>query len=150
MKCPYCGDENLKVIDSRPVEDTNSIKRRRQCLACHKRFTTFEKIEIETITVIKKDRTRQIYDRSKIEHGIIQSCHKLPVSMSQIERVVDDIEARIYALGVREIESSVIGEFVMDKLMDLDKVAYVRFACIYREFKDVDTFMNELLKISKK
>ena len=150
MRCPYCGEENLKVIDSRPVEDMNSIRRRRQCDSCGKRFTTYEKIEIESIMVIKKDKTRQLYDRSKIEFGIIQSCHKLPVSRSQIERAVDEIESKIYSLGVREIESSVIGEFVMDKLIDLDEVAYVRFACIYREFKDVNTFMNELQKLLKK
>jgi transcriptional repressor NrdR len=150
MRCPYCGEENLKVIDSRPVEDTNSIRRRRQCVCCGKRFTTYEKVEIESITVIKKDRARQLYDRSKIELGIIQSCHKLPVSMSQIERAVDEIEAKIYALGLREIESTAIGEIVMDKLIDLDEVAYVRFACIYREFKDVNTFMNELQKLLNK
>ena len=140
MRCPYCGEENLKVIDSRPVEDMNSIRRRRQCDSCGKRFTTYEKIEIESIMVIKKDKTRQLYDRSKIEFGIIQSCHKLPVSRSQIERAVDEIESKIYSLG----------EFVMDKLIDLDEVAYVRFACIYREFKDVNTFMNELQKLLKK
>lgn len=150
MRCPYCGDENLKVIDSRPVEDTNSIRRRRQCVSCGKRFTTYEKVEAESITVIKKDKTRQLYDRSKIEKGIMQSCHKLPVSVSQIDRAVDEIEGRIYGLGIREIESSVIGEFVMDKLIELDEVAYVRFACIYREFKDVNTFMKELQKLLKK
>lgn len=150
MRCPYCGEENLKVIDSRPVEDTNSIRRRRQCAACGKRFTTYEKVEGETVTVIKKDKTRQLYDRSKIESGIIQSCHKLPVSMSQIEETVDQIEARIYSMGLREIESSVIGEMVMDKLKEIHEVAYVRFACIYREFKDVNTFMQELQKLLKK
>ena len=150
MKCPYCGEENLKVIDSRSVEDTNSIRRRRQCASCGKRFTTYEKVEAEAITVIKKDKTRQLYDRSKIESGIIQSCHKLPVSMSQIERAVDEIEGKIYSLGMREIDSSTIGEIVMDKLKELDEVAYVRFACIYREFKDVNTFMNELQKLLKK
>ncbi len=150
MKCPYCGDENLKVIDSRPVEDNNSIRRRRQCVACGKRFTTYEKIDTEAVTVIKKDKTRQLFDRSKIEHGIIQSCHKLPVSMSQIERAVDEIEAKVYALGMREVPSSTIGEIVMDKMREIDEVAYVRFACIYREFRDVNDFITELERMLKK
>lgn len=150
MRCPYCGEENLKVIDSRPVEDANSIRRRRECTACRKRFTTYEKIETETITVIKKDKTRQLYDSSKIESGIIRSCHKLPVSMSQIQRAVEEIESKIYALGVREVDSATIGEIVMDKLKELNEVAYVRFACIYREFKDVNDFMQELQKMVKK
>ena len=150
MKCKFCGNLDSKVIDSRLNENGTSVRRRRECSKCGKRFTTYEKIEIESIMVIKKDKTRQLYDRSKIEFGIIQSCHKLPVSRSQIERAVDEIESKIYSLGVREIESSVIGEFVMDKLIDLDEVAYVRFACIYREFKDVNTFMNELQKLLKK
>lgn len=149
MKCPYCGCEGSRVIDSRPSEDLNAIRRRRQCDACGKRFTTYEKIEAEPLTVSKKDKTRQTYDRNKIRHGIVQSCHKLPVSMDQIDQAVDEIEAKIYNLGLREVETSQIGEIVMDKIKDLDEVAYVRFAAIYREFKDVNTFMNELKKLLK-
>ncbi len=149
MKCPYCGCEGSRVIDSRPSEDLNAIRRRRQCDACGKRFTTYEKIEAEPLTVIKKDKRRQTYDRNKIRHGIVQSCHKLPISMDQIDQAVDEIEAKIYNLGLREVETSQIGEIVMDKIKDLDEVAYVRFAAIYREFKDVNTFMNELKKLLK-
>lgn len=148
MKCPYCGNEGSRVIDSRPAEN-NAIRRRRECDDCGKRFTTYEKIETESLTVIKKDKARQIYDRNKIRHGIVQSCHKLPISMNQIDKAVDEIETRIFSLGLREVESSVIGEIVMDKLKDLDEVAYVRFAAIYREFKDVNTFMSELKKLLK-
>ena len=142
MRCPYCGSENSRVVDSRPAEDNNAIRRRRQCDECGKRFTTYEKIETEPLSVIKKDKTRQLYDRSKIRNGIVQSCHKLSVSMGQIE-------TKIYNMGTREVESSVIGEMVMDKLKDLNEVAYVRFAAIYREFKDVNTFMSELKKLLK-
>ena len=142
MRCPYCGSENSRVIDSRHSEDNNSIRRRRQCDDCSKRFTTYEKIETEPLSVIKKDKTRQMYDRSKIKAGIVQSCHKLPISMGQIDQIVDE-------LGQREVESSLIGEIVMDKLKELNEVAYVRFAAIYREFKDVNTFMSELKKLLK-
>lgn len=149
MRCPYCGSENSRVVDSRPAEDNNAIRRRRQCDECGKRFTTYEKIETEPLSVIKKDKTRQFYDRSKIRNGIVQSCHKLPVSMGQIEAAIDEIETKIYNMGTREVETSVIGEMVMDKLKDLNEVAYVRFAAIYREFKDVNTFMSELKKLLK-
>ncbi len=149
MKCPYCGSESSRVIDSRPAEDNNAIRRRRQCDDCSKRFTTYEKIETEPLSVIKKDKTRQLYDRNKIRHGIVQSCHKLPISMEQIDKAVDEIETKIFNLGLREVETSQIGEIVMDKIKDLDEVAYVRFAAIYREFKDVNTFMNELKKLLK-
>lgn len=149
MKCPYCGSESSRVIDSRPAEDNNAIRRRRQCDDCVKRFTTYEKIETEPLTVIKKDKTRQLYDRSKIRFGIVQSCHKLPISMNQIDKAVDEIEAKIFGLGLREVDTSKIGEIVMDKIKDLDEVAYVRFAAIYREFKDVNTFMSELKKLLK-
>ena len=124
-------------------------RRRRQCDECGKRFTTYEKIETEPLSVIKKDKTRQLYDRNKIRNGIVQSCHKLPVSMGQIEAAIDEIETKIYNMGTREVETSVIGEMVMDKLKDLNEVAYVRFAAIYREFKDVNTFMSELKKLLK-
>ena len=147
MKCPFCLHDNTKVIDSRPVDDNNSIRRRRECEKCGKRFTTYEKIETIPLIVIKKDNTREPYDRSKIESGIIRSCHKRPVSVEQIEQAVDDIENRIFNMELKEIKSSEIGEIVMERLMDLEAVAYVRFASVYREFKDVNTFMNELKKI---
>ncbi|MDD5948517.1 MAG: transcriptional regulator NrdR [Lachnospiraceae bacterium] len=150
MKCPFCAHENTKVIDSRPADDNNSIRRRRECEKCGKRFTTYEKIESIPLVVIKKDNTRETYDRSKIERGILRSCHKRPVSVGEIERAVDDIENRIFNMELKEIESSVIGEIVMERLMDLEEVAYVRFASVYREFKDVNTFMNEIKKILSK
>jgi transcriptional repressor NrdR len=135
------------VIDSRPADDNCSIRRRRQCDICGKRFTTYEKVETIPLIVIKKDKNREVYDRSKIESGLLKSCHKRPVSYKQIEKCVEEIETEIFNKEVREIESTVIGEIVMDKIKDLDAVAYVRFASIYREFKDVNTFMDELKKI---
>ena len=147
MKCPFCAHENTKVIDSRPADDNNSIRRRRECEKCGKRFTTYEKIESIPLVVIKKDNGRETYDRSKIEKGILRSCHKRPVSVEQIEKTVDNIENRVFNMELKEIESSVIGEIVMEELMDLEEVAYVRFASVYREFKDVNTFMNEIKKI---
>lgn len=147
MKCPYCGIDNSRVIDSRPADDNNSIRRRRQCDECGKRFTTYEKVETIPLSVIKKDKTREPYDRSKIEAGIMRSCHKRPVSVEQIEQTVDAIETEIYNLEQKEVESSQIGEIVMDKLKDLEEVAYVRFASVYREFKDVGTFMEEIKKM---
>ena len=147
MKCPYCGYDNSRVIDSRPAEENNSIRRRRQCDGCGKRFTTYEKVETIPLTVIKKDKTREAYDRSKIESGIMSSCHKRPVSVEQIEKTIDAIETEIFNLELKEVESSQIGEIVMDKLKDLEEVAYVRFASVYREFKDVSTFMDELKKM---
>ena len=150
MRCPYCNEDNTRVIDSRPIEETNSIKRRRQCDKCGKRFTTFEKIEMTPLVVIKKDDNREPFDRAKIQAGIIRSCHKRPVSMEQINRLTDDIETEIYNMGEQEISSSVIGELLMNKLKDFDSVAYVRFASVYREFKDVNTFMDELKKLLDK
>lgn len=147
MKCPFCNKENTKVVDSRPAEESNSIRRRRQCDGCGQRFTTYEKIESIPLIVIKKDNNREPYDREKIEMGIIRSCHKRPVSMGKINEFVDEIENTIFNLEEKEISSSKIGEIVMDKLKDFDSVAYVRFASVYREFKDVNTFMNELKKI---
>ena len=149
MKCPFCGDENTRVIDSRPADDNSSIRRRRQCDVCGKRFTTYEKVETIPLMIIKKDRTREVYDRAKIEKGLVRSCHKRPVTMDQIEACVDAIEAEIFNLAVREVESPVVGSIVMDKIKDLDEVAYVRFASVYREFKDVNTFMDELKKLLK-
>ncbi len=144
MKCPFCGDEDTRVVDSRPVEEDNTIRRRRQCAACGKRFTTYEKSETRPLIVMKKDNNREPYDRSKLEAGIVRSCHKRPISTAQITRVVDEIETELFNKEVREIPTMVIGEIVMDKLKDLDPVAYVRFASVYREFKDVNTFMDEL------
>ena len=146
VKCPYCGKENTRVIDSRPTDDC-SIRRRRQCDACGKRFTTYEKVETIPLIVIKKDKNRETYDRSKIESGVIKSCHKRPVSAEAVTKCIDDIENTIFNMEVREIESTTIGEIVMDKIKDLDQVAYVRFASVYREFKDVNTFMDELGKL---
>lgn len=147
MKCPFCGDDNTRVIDSRPADDNEAIRRRRQCDECGKRFTTYEKVETIPLIVIKKDKNRETYDRSKIESGVVRSCYKRPVSVDQIEACVDEIENKIFNLGVREIESEKIGEIVMDQIRDLDQVAYVRFASVYRQFKDADTFMSELKKL---
>ena len=147
MKCPFCGDDNTRVIDSRPADDNEAIRRRRQCDECGKRFTTYEKVETIPLIVIKRDKNRETYDRSKIESGVVRSCHKRPVSVDQIEACVDEIESKIFNLGVREIESEKIGEIVMDQIRDLDQVAYVRFASVYRQFKDADTFMSELKKL---
>ncbi len=150
MKCPFCNKENTKVIDSRPAEDNSSIRRRRQCDECGKRFTTYEKVESIPLIVIKKDNNRESYDREKIEAGIVRSCHKRPVSISQINELVDDIENAILNMEEKEVPSSQIGELVMNKLKDFDSVAYVRFASVYREFKDIGTFMEELKKILDK
>jgi transcriptional repressor NrdR len=150
VKCPFCGKENTKVIDSRPADDNSSIRRRRQCDVCGKRFTTYEKVETIPLIVIKKDDNREPYDREKIQGGIIRSCHKRPVSANQISEMIEDIENQIFNMEEKEIDSSIIGELVMDKLRDVDQVAYVRFASVYREFKDVNTFMHEIKKILDK
>lgn len=147
MKCPFCSKDNTRVIDSRPADDNNSIRRRRQCDECQRRFTTYEKVETIPLVVIKKDNNRESYDRSKIEAGVFRSCHKRPISVDQITNLVDEVETLIFNREDKEIPSHVIGEIVMDKLKDLDPVAYVRFASVYREFKDVNTFMDELKKI---
>ena len=149
MKCPYCGEENTKVIDSRPAEENNAIRRRRQCEVCKKRFTTYEKVESIPLIVIKKDNIREPYDRSKIEAGILRSCHKRPVSYEQIVSAVEDVENAVFNMEQKEVSSAVIGELVMDRLKKFDQVAYVRFASVYREFKDVNTFMEELAKLLK-
>ena len=149
MKCPFCNQDNTRVVDSRPVDDNTAIRRRRMCDACGKRFTTYEKVETIPLIVIKKDQNREQFDRSKIEAGVLRACHKRPVSAEQIHELVDEVETEIFNLEEREIPSSVIGEIVMDKLKDLEAVAYVRFASVYREFKDVNTFMDELKKILK-
>ena len=147
MKCPFCNQDSSRVIDSRPADDNTSIRRRRECENCGKRFTTYEKVETIPLIVIKKDKNREPYDLNKIKSGIVRSCHKRPVSMEQIESTVESIENTIFNMEEKEIESMKIGEIVMDKLKDLDEVAYVRFASIYREFKDVETFMDELKKM---
>ncbi len=147
MKCPFCGDDNTRVIDSRPADDNCSIRRRRECDDCGKRFTTYEKVETIPLIIIKKDKTRETYDRSKIESGVIKSCHKRPISVEAIENCVDRIETKVFNLEHKEIDSTVIGEIVMDELKSLDEVAYVRFASVYREFKDVNIFMDELKKL---
>ena len=131
MKCPFCGHENTRVIDSRPADENNSIRRRRVCDECEKRFTTYEKVETIPLIIIKKDNNRETYDRSKIEAGVLRACHKRPISAAQITQLVDEVE------------------MVMDKLKNLEAVAYVRFASVYREFKDINTFMDELKKVLK-
>lgn len=150
MKCPFCGEDDTRVIDSRPADENMSIRRRRQCDKCQKRFTTYEKVEAIPLVVIKKDQTREPYDRTKIEKGVFRSCHKRPISVPQMNHLVDQVEAKVFGKEEREIPSSYIGELVMRYLEELDAVAYVRFASIYREFKDVDTFMEELKKILDK
>lgn len=147
MKCPFCGEENTKVIDSRPTDDNSSIRRRRRCEKCKKRFTTYEKLETIPLVIIKKDEAREPYDRSKIERGVFRSCIKRPISVDQINELVDSVESAVFNLGEKEVPSSRIGEILMDKLKDLDSVAYVRFASVYRDFKDVSTFMDEIKKI---
>lgn len=146
MRCPFCNKDNSKVVDSRPVEDTNSIRRRRMCESCGKRFTTYEKVETIPLSVIKKDQTREQYDRAKIQDGILRACYKRPIPVEKIESLMDSIEGDIFDTADKEISSTRIGEIVMEHLKDLDAVAYVRFASVYREFKDVSTFMDELKK----
>ena len=147
MKCPFCSHENTRVIDSRPADENNSIRRRRVCDECGKRFTTYEKVETIPLIVIKKDNNRETYDRSKIEAGILRACHKRPISVDQINSLVDSVETSVFNREEKEISSGVIGEIVMNKLKDLDTVAYVRFASVYREFKDINTFLDELKKV---
>ena len=147
MRCPYCNQDNTRVVDSRPVEENNSIRRRRMCDACGRRFTTYEKVETIPMIVIKKDQNREQYDRGKIEAGILRACYKRPVPVERINSTIDAIEAKIFNTEDREISSSKIGEIVMEELKNLDEVAYVRFASVYREFKDVNTFMKELSKL---
>ena len=147
MKCPFCSHENTRVIDSRPADENNSIRRRRLCDECGKRFTTYEKVETIPLIVIKKDNNRETYDRSKIEAGILRACHKRPISVDQINQLVDAVETSVFNREEKEISSGIIGEMVMNKLKDLDTVAYVRFASVYREFKDINTFLDELKKV---
>ena len=150
MKCPFCGYEESKVIDSRPTDEGEKIRRRRECISCAKRFTTYEIIETVPIVVVKKDKSRQAFDRVKLFNGMLRACEKRPVSIDQIEKVVTDIETELQNSLDREVTSVHIGELVMDKLKELDEVAYVRFASVYRQFKDINTFMDELTKLLSK
>ena len=149
MKCPYCGFAESKVIDSRPTDEGTSIRRRRECIRCQKRFTTYEKLETISLAVIKRDLSRQQYDRNKVLGGIMRACEKRPVSLTQMEKIVDDIEGDLYQAMVREVESNTIGEKVMERLKELDEVAYVRFASVYKRFDDIHTFMDELKELIK-
>ena len=144
MKCMYCGCEDSKVIDSRSTEDGKSIRRRRECSNCGKRFTTFETIEIVPFLVVKRDGTRQSYDRTKLKKGILRSCEKRPISMAQIDQIVESVEKQLYNSLEQEITSSKIGDLVMEELKPLDEVAYIRFAAVYRQFKDSATFFEEM------
>ncbi|NMB07103.1 MAG: transcriptional repressor NrdR [Tissierellia bacterium] len=147
MKCPFCDYYESKVIDSRPTDEGQAIRRRRECIRCAKRFTTYEKIEKMPLLIVKKDGTRESYDRNKVLNGILKACEKRPVSLETIEKMVDDIEKNLYNSLDKEITSQHIGEMIMNKLKDIDEVAYVRFASVYRQFKDLNTFMEELKKI---
>ncbi len=147
MKCPYCGYEESKVIDSRPADEGERIRRRRECLSCGKRFTTHEVIETVPIIVVKRDKSREVFDRNKLRSGILHACEKRPVSIDQVEKIVDTIESSLQASLDREVTSGKIGELAMDQLKNVDEVAYVRFASVYRQFKDINTFMEELNKL---
>lgn len=147
MRCPYCEYENSKVIDSRHTEDGHAIRRRRECESCGKRFTTYEKIEEIILMVIKKDGRREAFDRGKLLNGIIRACEKRPVSLAQMEKIVDGIERGLNNMMEKEVKSQFIGELVMDQLKDVDEVAYVRFASVYRQFTDVSTFVSEIEKL---
>ena len=147
MKCPYCGHPESKVIDSRPADENASIRRRRECLSCARRFTTYETVESLPIMVIKKDGSRQSFDRQKVLRGMIRACEKRPVALAELERIADEIEQELQNSMEREIRTEVIGEKVMERLRKVDQVAYVRFASVYRQFKDIDTFMAELNKL---
>ena len=144
MKCPYCGYEESKVIDSRPADEGERIRRRRECLSCAKRFTTHEVIETVPIIVVKRDKSREVFDRNKLRAGILHACEKRPVSIDQVEKIVDTIESSLQASLDREVTSGKIGELTMDQLKNVDEVAYVRFASVYKQFKDVNAFMEEL------
>ncbi len=150
MKCPYCDYVESKVIDSRPTDEHEAIRRRRECLQCGKRFTTYEKIESIPLMVVKKDGSRQMFDGQKLLNGIMRACEKRPVPMGDMERLVDEIETAAQNLMEREIKSETLGEMVMDKLKDIDGVAYVRFASVYREFRDLNTFVDEVNKLLKR
>lgn len=147
MKCPYCGYAESKVIDSRPAEEGTTIRRRRECLACNRRFTTYEIMERLPIVVVKRDGSRQSFDKVKVMNGMIRACEKRPVPLSALELVADEIESELQSSLEREVSTTEIGEMVMKRLKNLDEVAYVRFASVYRQFKDINTFMDELTKL---
>ena len=147
MKCPYCGYSESKVIDSRPTDEGERIRRRRECLNCATRFTTYEVIETVPVVVVKKDKSREAFDRNKLLNGLLRACEKRPVPLETLERIVDEIETLLQNSLDREVPSTLIGTYAMDKLKKVDEVAYVRFASVYREFKDINTFMDELNKI---
>ena len=147
MKCPYCGYSESKVIDSRPTDEGERIRRRRECLNCAKRFTTYEVIETVPVVVVKKDKSREAFDRNKLLNGLLRACEKRPVPLETLERIVDEIETLLQNSLDREVPSTLIGTYAMDKLKKVDEDAYVRFASVYREFKDINTFMDELNKI---
>ena len=147
MKCPYCGYVESKVIDSRPTEEFEKIRRRRECLQCGKRFTTYEVVETLPLIVIKKDRSREVFDRNKLLNGLVRACEKRAVPLEKLEQIVDQIEAELQNSLAREVSSIKIGEMAMSALKEVDDVAYVRFASVYREFKDINTFMDELKKV---
>ncbi|MDD5987649.1 MAG: transcriptional regulator NrdR [Eubacteriales bacterium] len=148
MKCPYCENDGTKVIDSRHTEEGHVIRRRRECEKCGKRFTTYEKVEEMVMMVVKKDGSRQAFDRNKIMNGILKSCEKRPVAVADMEKIVSEIERGLSNMMEKEVKSSFIGELVMDKLKELDEVAYVRFASVYRQFTDINTFMKEIEKLA--
>ncbi|MDT3700660.1 MAG: transcriptional regulator NrdR [Thermincola sp.] len=150
MRCPYCGYLDSKVLDSRPADEGNAIRRRRECIECSRRFTTYEKVDEIPLVVVKKEGRREVFDRNKVLGGIIKACEKRPISMNQMEQIADDIEKELKNRMENEVGSEQIGEMLMDSLRDLDEVAYVRFASVYRQFKDVNSFMDELDKLLKK
>lgn len=147
MKCPFCGHDESKVIDSRPAEEGNSIRRRRECLGCQKRFTTYETVERMPLVVIKRDGSRQTFDKIKLINGMLRACEKRPVGLQEIEKIADDIEQELIGKLDHEISSEEVGNLVMERLKDIDEVAYIRFASVYRQFKDVDSFMDILSKL---
>ena len=147
MKCPFCGFEESKVIDSRPTDEGARIRRRRECISCSKRFTTYEVIESVPVIVVKKDKSREVFDRTKLFNGLLRACEKRPVSIDTVDNIVDEIETVLQNSLDREVTSQYIGELAMEKLKDVDEVAYVRFASVYRQFKDINTFMDELAKL---
>lgn len=144
MNCPFCGYDDSRVVDSRPADEGNSIRRRRECLRCLKRFTTYETIERMTLSIMKRDGSRQVYDRKKLREGLLKACEKRPVALEQIEQIVDRIEQKIFSSPSDEVSSQMIGELVMEQLRKVDEIAYVRFASVYRQFKDINTFVAEL------
>ncbi|MCI5538038.1 MAG: transcriptional regulator NrdR [Oscillospiraceae bacterium] len=149
MKCPYCSYEESKVIDSRPTDEGERIRRRRECLKCHRRFTTYEIVESLPIVVVKKDKSREVFDRNKLMSGLLRACEKRPVSLETLENAVDEIETTLQSSLDREVTSIRIGELTMDKLKEIDEVAYVRFASVYRQFRDINSFMDELARLLK-